>query len=149
MLADFDVCVYNGSIYNGVSRVYEDCDFIYIGYVGFDNKRQNIILTNIDANPVVRIVTRTEIARHIMSGSIRSVSVHHLLQLMKRVDKVPSLAQYAWGNAYDVHLQQWVEGVYFEKNCEKIKQAWLNAFYNPSFLVCKKRLYREFEEMRR
>jgi hypothetical protein len=67
---------------------------------------------------------------------------------MRRVVKIPPSAHSAWNRAYNVHLEQWTEGMYFEKSCEKIKKAWLNAFYNPSFVICIKRLNKEFEELR-
>jgi hypothetical protein len=149
MLSDFEVCVYNGSFFNMTSRVFESCDFIYIGFIGFDNKRQNIILTNIEAdNPIVRIVKRSDIVQHIMSGSVGSVSVQHLLNNMKKVQSaqgVPQIARVGWEKAYNVYLEQWVEGMYYEKCCKKIQKAWLNAVYDPSYVVCKQRLTKEFE----
>lgn len=146
-MSDFDACVYTGSIYNGSSHRYESIEFIYIGYIGFDNKRQNIILTDIEKEPACRVVKRSDIAQHIMAGSVRSVSVHHLLHLMQKVKNVPSNAKTAWDNAYSVRLEQWVEGKHFEKSCEKIRAAWLNAFYNPEFVFCIQRLRREFANM--
>lgn len=148
MLSYFDVSVYNGSFYNGSTRSYETYDFIYIGFIGYDNKRQNIILTDIEAvQPSVRIVKRSDIAQHMLEGSVRCISVQHLLNLMKKVLNVPQIAQTAWNNAYNVHLQQWVESMYFEKSCKKIQKAWLNAYYNPSFVFCNTRLNKEFCEM--
>lgn len=151
MLSYFDVCVYNGSFFNMTKRVFESCDFIYIGYIGFDNKRQNIILTNIEKDcPTVRIVKRSEIAQHIMSGSVSCVSVQHLLKIMKKVQSsqcVPHVAMVGWKKAYNLYLEQWVEGMYYEKCCKKIQKAWLNAVYDPAYLVCKQRLTKEFERL--
>jgi hypothetical protein len=151
MLSYFEVCVYNGSFFNMTTHVFENCDFIYIGFIGFDNKRQNIILTNIEADdPVIRIVKRSDIAEHIMSGSVSSVSVLHLLNIMKKVQSaqcVPQIAKVAWDKAYNVYLEQWTEGVYYEKCCRKIQKAWLNAFYDPAYVVCKQRLAKEFERL--
>lgn len=147
VLSDFVVPVYNGSIYNGAIRAYESCDFIYIGFIGFDNKRQNIILTNIEETPKVRVVKRSDIAEYIMAESVRNVSVHHLLSLMKKVRSVPQCALLAWNKAYNVFLNQWVEGMYVENCCKKIQRGWMNALYNPSFRVCKQRLNKEFENL--
>lgn len=144
------IMVYSGSIFNGLTRMNEECEFIYIGYIGYDNRRQNIILTNIgdgDVNPIIRLVMRSNIAQSIASGSIREVSVHHLLKLMKKVNNVPQSAQIAWNNAYNMYLGQWTEAMYYENNCKKIQKAWLNALYNPDFNACRNRLQHEFEQL--
>jgi hypothetical protein len=148
MSSNMNVNVYSGSIFNGLTRMHEECEFIYIGYIGYDNRRQNVILTCIgdgDVNPVIRLVMRSNIAQPIASGSVRKISVHRLLNLMKKVNSIPPSAQITWNNAYDMFLVQWTEDMYYENNCRKIQKAWLNALYNPAFIACKKRLQHEFE----
>ena len=144
------VMVYSGSIFNGLTRMHQECEFIYIGYIGYDNRRQNIILTNIDdgdINPVIRLVMRSNIVQSLASGSVREVSVYRLLSIMKKVHNVPQSAQTAWSNAYNLYLTQWTEAMYYEHSCKKIQRAWLNALYNPDFTACKKRLQHEFEQL--
>lgn len=144
---DFDVSVYNGSIYNSYKKEYERIDFIYIGFIGFHNTRKNVILTNIDDCPEVRIVYRSDIAQYIFAGKVYAISVQHMLNLMNKVNSIPSAALDTWNNSYNVYLEQWAENKYYNINCTKIQKAWLNAFYNPSFTVCQNRLKKEFENL--
>jgi hypothetical protein len=147
MANNFDVCVFQGSIYNAKTRMYEVTKFIYIGFT-VHIARQNVILTDIETdNPKIKIVRRTDITEHIMRGSVYTISVQDKLNIMKKVTIVPPIAESIWNNVYNSCLKQWVETMYLIHNYKKIQKAWINAFYNPSYAICKKRLLNELNSL--
>lgn len=139
------------SVYNGFMTLpylgNVSTEFIYIGPVAAVRDGHAILVNIGSSNPNVIIQPRYMLYNIIHKDASREVSLKQAITFLKSATNIAPQAKKSYDNMLDTMLFQYSEERYLVQACKKIQSAWHVSINNPEYVICNKRLQKEFSEL--